>query len=122
MDDFADLLKFIVPLVIFIGASIFGKSNKQKAQPTHTGHSDFSQILDLLGGETDMGTIPHTVHYQENEQPQQTATPEPAMPEEGVRSVFAEASQATEPEPVHEKPEFDAREAVIYSTILERKY
>lgn len=36
MDDFADLLKYIVPLVVFVGAAIFVKSNKQKPQPTAT--------------------------------------------------------------------------------------
>ena len=121
MDDFADLLKFIVPLVIFIGATIFGKSNKQKAQPKQANSSSFSSILDLIDDETDMPTVPHTVHYPDVDlqpQPQQAATPQ--QPVEGERSIFVENHNTPDIEP--EKNEFDAREAIIYSTILERKY
>ena len=121
MDDFSDLLKFILPLVFFVGAAIFGKSNKQKAQPNNSGQSDFSPFLDLLGDETDMATMPHTIHYPEDEQrPQPYETTEPQQPEEGERAIVVESHEVAEPEP--EKPGFDAREAVIYSTILERKY
>lgn len=122
MEDFADLLKFIVPLVIFIGAAVFGKSNKQKAH-SDAGHSALNSILDLLDDESDTDTAPHTTHYSyNNRQPQSYEEPEPTMPEEGVRSFFVDTPQTVESEPEPEKPDFDAREAMIYSTILERKY
>lgn len=119
MDDFADLLKFILPLVFFVGAAIFGKSNKQKTQPNQSGQSDFSSILDMIGDETELDTIPHTVRYPEPE-PQPYNAPKPQQPEEGERAIVVETHENAEPEP--EKIHFDAREAVIYSTILERKY
>ena len=121
MEDFADLLKFIVPLVIFLGAAIFGKSDKQKAGPKQTGQSGFNAILDLLDDETETANIPHTVQYSDNDrQPQPSQAAEPQQPVEGERAVFVESRDDTVAEP--EKPEFDARTAVIYSTILERKY
>ena len=43
------------------------------------------------------------------------------MPEEGVRSVVTEVAKPPAPEPASEKPDFDIRQAVIYSTILEWK-
>lgn len=122
MDDYADLLKFIVPLVVFIGAAVFGKSNKQKAN-SDAGQSALSAILDFIDDESDTGAVPHAVHYSNTDrQSHPNEEPVPSMPEEGVRSVFNEAPQTVEPEPDAEKFEFDAREAVIYSTILERKY
>jgi hypothetical protein len=121
MDDFADLLKFIVPLVIFLGAAIFGKSDKQKAGQKHTGQSGFNAILDLIDDETETADIPHTVHYSNDDrQPQPSQATEPQQPVEGERAVFVESHDDTVAEP--EKPVFDARTAVIYSTILERKY
>ena len=41
------------------------------------------------------------------------------MPEEGERAIVTEEAEIIESEA--EKIQFDAREAVIYSTILERK-
>ena len=122
MDDLVDLLKFIVPLVIFVGAAVFGKSNKQKAQ-SDAGQSALSSIFDFSEDELDTDTVPHTVQYSDNDrQSHPYEESEPPMPEEGVRSVFNETPQAVEAEPDAEKIGFDAREAVIYSTILERKY
>ena len=121
MEDFADLLKYIVPLAIFIGASIFGKSNKQKEQPKNATPSAFNAILDLLDDETETANIPHAVQYSDNDrQPQPNQAAEPQQPVEGERTVFVESRDDTVAEP--EKFEFDARSAVIYSTILERKY
>lgn len=124
MEDFADLLKYIIPLVIFIGAAIFGKSDKQKAGSKHGGQSGLNSILDLIEDDVEMSTIPHSAQYSESDiqsqQPQEQEKTEPMIPNEGERAVFVETHNDTPAEP--EKPDFDARAAIIYSTILERKY
>ena len=123
MEDFADLLKYIIPLVIFMGAAIFGKSDKQKAGSKHSGQSGLNSILDLLEDDAEMSTIPHSAQYSESNiqsQPQEQEKTEPMVPNEGERAVFVETHNDTAAEP--EKPDFDARAAIIYSTIIERKY
>ena len=128
MDDFADLLKYIVPLVIFIGAAIFGKSNKQKEQPKNA----FGAIMDLLDDTVETKPKREEPEYKYRSaadvipKPDMTKKKKKAnaapMPEEGERAIVVDEPTIVEPEAEPEKISFDAREAVIYSTILERKY
>ena len=126
MDDFADLLTFIVPLVIFIGAAIFGKSNKQKEQPNNA----FGAIMDLLDDTVEPKREEPEYKYRsaadvipkpDMSKKKKKANAAP-MPEEGERAIVVDEPTIAEPEAEPEKISFDAREAVIYSTILERKY
>lgn len=132
MDDFADLLKYIVPLVIFIGAAIFGKSNKQKEQPKNAATSAFGAIMDLLDDTVETKPKREEPEYKYRSAADVIPKPDMSkkkkkanaapMPEEGERAIVVGEPTIAEPEAEPEKISFDAREAVIYSTILERKY
>lgn len=124
MDDLGDLLKYIIPFAIFVVSAIFGgKSNKQKRQPddNRVFQPDYDRVADAYGDGYFDVTESDNYYQSEPESPMQpSATAEPMQPEEGERAIFVENHDDTFAE--SEKTEFDAREAIIYSTILERKY
>lgn len=107
MEDFADLLKYIIPLAIAIGVSLFKKTDKQpQAKPKREEPEyKYRSAADV---------IPEPVMKKKKK------PAAPSMPEEGERAIITEDTEIIENEA--EKIQFDARDAVIYSTILERKY
>lgn len=109
MDDFADLLKYIVPLAIAIGVSIFKKADKEPEKKVVREEPEYKY-------RSAADVIPKPDLRKKKK-------PASQVPEEGERAIVTEeleTAEIIEAEP--EKPVFDAREAVIYSTILERKY
>lgn len=124
MDDLGDLLKYIIPFAIFVVSAIFGgKSNKQKHQSDgkRVFQPDYDRVANAYGDGYFSVTESDDYYQNEPESPMQPSeTTEPMQPEEGERAIFVETHNDNTAE--SEKPEFDAREAVIYSTILERKY
>ena len=119
MDDFVDLLKYIIPLAVLILSAIFKKSEKQQ-KPDQRQRQTYSSVNDMLNDNRAYREEPEYEYYNTDEDEEQPGFSEELIPEEGVRSIFAEEHETAPAE--SEKPEFDAREAVIYSTILERKY
>lgn len=107
MDDFADLLKYIIPLAIAIGVSLFKKADKQPEPKPKREEPEYKY-------RSAADVIPKP-NMKKKKKPAA-----PSMPEEGERAIVNEETEIIESEA--EKIQFDAREAVIYSTILERKY
>ena len=108
MDNFADLLKLIIPFAIFVVSAILGRSNKKPEKiPVRKENEPKYKYRSAED------VIPNPVMKKKT-------NPVMTIPEEGERSIFTETPESIESEP--EKINFDAREAVIYSTILERKY
>lgn len=111
MDDFADLLKYIVPLAIAIGVSIFKKADKEPEKKVVREEPEYKY-------RSAADVIPKPDLRKKKKK-----KPASQVLEEGERAIVTEepeTAEIIEAEP--EKPVFDAREAVIYSTILERKY
>lgn len=106
MDSISDWLIYLIPIAIGVGASFIKSSQKQQTKPKREEPEyKYRSAADV---------IPKP-NIKKKKKP--TAPP---MPEEGERAIFTDAPETIESET--EKLQFDAREAVIYSTILERKY
>jgi hypothetical protein len=148
MDNFSELLKYIVPLVIFILSAAFGGKN-DKRKKTGQAHkqslkSSIDRVIDDLLDQPNEPSRPAATQpaYHAEPKPKQKK-PKPSkksasvkLPNEGERAIvtdtnqkaaayaelFADIENKAENETQHETIEFDARKAVIYSTILDRKY
>ncbi len=137
MDNLMDILVYLIPVAIFVLSRLFGKSaktqqknRKVEAPIEHSNLRDF--LLDMEENEKrPMADLFFGQHSEEpRPQPEPTAqNVERQEPKseietfaEGEKAIIVDDQEETEKLTPEEKPKFDAREAIIYSTIIERKY
>lgn len=137
MDNLMDILVYLIPVAIFVLTGLFGKSAKTQ-QKARRVEMDFEPdnlrrfLQDMSLNDNDETADPFLGQAAENPKPQQKPTvinnnrQEPKSEvetfAEGEKAIFVENQDEAETVEQEEKPKFDAREAIIYSTIIERKY
>lgn len=130
MDNFMDLVVYLIPIAIFVLSAIFGKDTKSKQKEGRVAkeieHETLRKLLNDMEAKENR-TMPDFFF----EEPAVEHQPQPERQEpkseietlnEGEKAIIVENQEEpieTEPE---EKPKFDVREAIIYSTIIEKKY
>ena len=107
MDSISDWLIYLIPIAIGVGASFIKSPQKQQQAKPKREEPEYKY-------RSAADVIPKP-NMKKKKKPAA-----PSMPEEGERAIVTEETEIIESEA--EKIQFDAREAVIYSTILERKY
>lgn len=132
MDKFTDFLVYLIPIVIFIASSVFGGQKKKLQQPQRKPASqqdaDINTWFDLIaGGEENENHIPEPAAASEkpSEEPVhafESAENAETVPEEGVQAITVEQHDDDLENSTAGIPDFDARAAIIYSSIIERKY
>lgn len=130
-----DILVYLIPVAIFVLTGLFGKSAKTQ-QKARKAEMDFEPdnlrrfLQEMSLNDNDEMADPFSG------QPAESPKPKPADPKaerqepkseietfaEGEKAIFVENQEETESPEQAETPKFDAREAIIYSTIIERKY
>lgn len=129
MDKFTDFLVYLIPIVIFIASSVFSKQ-KEKAQqrPAPQQDIDISKWFDIVvGGEEKEDCMPEPAVAPEKtfEGPQyvfESAENDETVHEEGVQAITVEHYDDDSEKDTAGISDFDARTAIIYSTIIDRKY
>lgn len=137
MDNLMDILVYLIPVAIFVLTGVFGKSAKTQPKARKV-EMDFEPdnlrrfLQEMSLNDNDEMADPFSGQPAESPSPQ----PKPAAPKaerqepkseietfaEGEKAVFVENQEETESLEQEETTKFDAREAIIYSTIIERKY
>ncbi len=121
MGDLSDLLPVLIPIVIFIISAIAGSANKKnKAASTHDNGPDLINIFKSMNIDADTTAKPQqAVRKQE---PKSTAKNPAGTFSEGEKAINTPHSNPPAHNSDDDLPTFDAKTAIIYSTIIERKY
>lgn len=127
MDDLIQILLFVATLVILIVSSV----RKQKKKSGNKSFSFENVLESFLGEPVKNRAEPQTEQQQawSNQQYDEDSVEEPQQPEkpkfeEGVSAITNNKNQSDGAYEIEEKQseiEFDLREAIIYSEILNRK-
>lgn len=110
MDSISDWLIYLIPIAIGVGASFIKSPQKQQQAKPKREEPEYKYC-----------SAADVIPKPDMSKKKKKANAAP-MPEEGERAIVVDEPTIAEPEAEPEKISFDAREAVIYSTILERKY
>lgn len=141
MDDLIQILVFVVTFIVFIASAIMKNKKKPDAKV-----SNFESVVESIFGIPQENLsfqkqVPVNDFYQDNftsesffedEYNRPTISKENSekkleklIKEEGINAIPDEInsfSDELDADKVTERPEFDLRQAVIYSEILNRKY
>ena len=139
MDKFIDSVVYLIPIAIFIITGLAGKSSKQSKSSTQPGSNAGSlpliEMAEMLMGENghadshnrkqqlDMQQPPVPKKHKNPAKPTMERTIESPLFAEGERSIVPDLDEKEKNEKeTSQLPGFDARTAIIHSTIIERKY